>query len=178
MVSESDATDEQTAFMQRAKAALGVDFVPALFASMAGATGPANGTLAAITGVLGTGALSGVLKQTMMVAIATDRHCSYCAAVHSVLCKMLGVPDEQVAAIRTMLDSDSVDRDWAAVRFAVQAANRPLTVGDEDTQRLRDVGLTDEQIAEIGLVAGLGAMVCVFADSMGLKIDPQVRAAL
>jgi alkylhydroperoxidase family enzyme len=63
------------------------------------------------------------------------------------------------------------------LEFAGTIARAAFRVTDEQVQGLRDVGWTDEQIAEAAYVAALFSLFVRLADTFGIEPPPQYEPA-
>jgi AhpD family alkylhydroperoxidase len=78
--------------------------------------------------------------------------CDYCLVAHTRAARRLGVPESEIQLARQGTSRDPAIA--AIVAFARQVLTAPAEIADADLERLRALGYSDEQIAEVaGLVA-------------------------
>ena len=78
--------------------------------------------------------------------------CDYCLAAHTEAARGLGLSEVDIELARQGTAAEPAVA--AIVAFGQQVLAAPAEIGDEDVERLREHGYSDEQIAEVvGLVA-------------------------
>jgi AhpD family alkylhydroperoxidase len=78
--------------------------------------------------------------------------CDYCLAAHTDAARQLGLSEADIELARQGTATEPAVA--AIVAFGLQVLAAPAEIGDEDVERLREHGYSDEQIAEVvGLVA-------------------------
>jgi uncharacterized peroxidase-related enzyme len=104
----------------------------------------------------GRGGLSRAERELGAVGASIVNRCIYCAAVHASRYNQL-TKDETVIA-KIFADGEEAEleeRQAAILNFAVRLSCAPSEAGPEDMQRLRDAGLSDEEILDLILSASL-----------------------
>src|SRR5438045_9709365 len=94
----ANAPEASRSLLQQVHKALG--FIPNLYATFAESPALLQGALALDAG-LDQGALSGVERQLVKIAVSTENGCTYCVAAHSTIAGMLKARPEVVTAVRT-----------------------------------------------------------------------------
>ncbi|PSP81098.1 alkylhydroperoxidase [Halobacteriales archaeon QS_1_68_20] len=94
--------------------------------------------------------------EMIVVAVSGANDCLYCNVAHGALLRVYG--DDPLLAEQLMSSPSTADlpeRQKAMVAFAVKLTDqdRMTDVDEEDFQRLRDHGFTDEEIWDVGAVA-------------------------
>ena len=118
------------------------------------------------------------------LAAARRLRSSYCCLAHgSVLAERFGEPVAQIAVDHRAAGLDEVD--VAVMDLAEQVVDDAASIGEADLQRLRDLGLSQQEIMDVILAA---AARCFFsktldalgvrADSSYLELEPALRQAL
>jgi uncharacterized peroxidase-related enzyme len=115
------------------------------------------------------------------LAAARALRSTYCALAHgSVLATQFYEPGT-VAALPEGLD----DTDAAIMEFAAKVAADAASITREDVQRLRDVGLRDDEIVDVVLAAAARGFFSTVLDALGAEpdsvyneLDPALRDAL
>jgi uncharacterized peroxidase-related enzyme len=119
------------------------------------------------------------------LAAAKVLRSSYCALAHgTVLAELLG-PE----ATRAVADGDADTAldpvDAEIVRFATLVARDAAAVTAKDVDRLRAVGLSDEDILDVTLAVAARCFFSTVLEALGVQpdpayqaLDPDLRAAL
>jgi uncharacterized peroxidase-related enzyme len=131
----------------------------------------ARGTWGLVFNVLVAGEIPRWTKEIIFVAISKERNCKYCEAAHIACCRMLGVNagmmDHLVRDVRGIED----DRLREMVLFALQCAQDPQSLTEENFSRLQDLGLKQSEIVELIAMAGLAVYANIMADATKLEPD-------
>jgi uncharacterized peroxidase-related enzyme len=138
------------------------------------------------------GQLNGAIKAGMdlrryelaTLAAARRLRSSYCCLAHgSVLLERFGEPVGQIALDHRAAGLDDVD--VAVMDFAERLVDDAASIGEADTRRLRDLGLTDDEIVDVALAAAARCFFSKTLDALGvqpdasyLALDPELRDAL
>jgi uncharacterized peroxidase-related enzyme len=104
----------------------------------------------------GRGGLSRAERELGAVGASIVNRCIYCAAVHASRYNQL-TRDETVIA-KIFADGEEAEleeRQAAILSFAVKLSRAPSQASAEDMQRLRDAGLSEEEILDLILSASL-----------------------
>jgi uncharacterized peroxidase-related enzyme len=92
------------------------------------------------------------ITERISLAVQEWLGCDYCLAAHSEAARKLGLTETDIALARQGTATDP--KIAAIVAFGQQVAAAPSEVTDEQVAELRDLGYSDEQIADVvGLVA-------------------------
>ena len=100
--------------------------------------------------------------------ISSTKNCQYCSTSFKFACRSVGVEEEMLEALVTNLDSINPRRVQEIIKFAVQCALHPQSLTEADYDRLRDQGVSDEELVEIIGWAALAIYNDTISD--GLKI--------
>ena len=122
--------------------------VPNLLATMAHSPASLEYYLAA-GAALDNGVLGGQLREKIALAVAGANRCDYCASAHTFLARSLGV--DEAEASRNLAGESSDRRTQAILRFARAVVRDRARMVDNASElnRLRNEGVTDEEIIEI-----------------------------
>lgn len=104
----------------------------------------------------GRGGLSRAERELGAVGASIVNRCIYCAAVHASRYNQL-TKDETVIA-KIFADGEEAEleeRQAAILNFAIRLSRTPSEAGPEDMRRLRDAGLSDEEILDLILSVSL-----------------------
>ncbi|MEW5958342.1 MAG: hypothetical protein AB1801_11490 [Chloroflexota bacterium] len=103
--------------------------------------------------------------------ISSAKNCQYCSTGFKVACRSVGVDEEMLEALVSNLDAVNPKRVQEIIKFAVKCALNPQGLTGADYDRVRDQGVSDEELVEI-----IGwAAIAIFNDttSDALKLgDP------
>jgi alkylhydroperoxidase family enzyme len=118
------------------------------------------------------------------LAAARKLRSSYCSLAHgSVLAERFGEPVVQIAADRSAAGLSEAD--IAVMDLAERVADDASSIGEADLQRLRDLGLAQEDIMDVVLAAAARCFFSKTLDGLGVlpdssysELDPAMREAL
>jgi uncharacterized peroxidase-related enzyme len=177
-VEEAEAVGEVAQLYAEIKRDLQAPFIPNMFKTLA--VSPA--ALASAWGLYGNflrnTTLPGALMSMILFTVAESRDCEYCAAQNEFACRSLGIDDETLTALVEDLDSVSPERIRTIIAFALKVSHDPLAIDAQDFERLRDQGITDEEIVEIALNAAGATFFDILADSLKVQVEPAVAETL
>jgi uncharacterized peroxidase-related enzyme len=175
LVEESEASGEVSSIYAEAKQLMQIPYVPNMLKGLA--ISPAALTIYwhAFRAVLLYSTLPQALSAMILYAIAERNHCQYCSAGHEMTCRMLGIDEEMLDRLVKDLGNVSPERVREIIKFALKVNSDPQSLTSKDYDRVRAEGVTDEELAEIILLAALGRMGDTLAD--GLKIEVDTMAA-
>jgi uncharacterized peroxidase-related enzyme len=106
-----------------------------------------------------TPALTKADREIVVVATSAENRCLYCVVAHGAIARIRARNPriaDQVATDWRKAELD--DRQRAIVEFAVRVAVEPWTVTEESRTALRQHGLTDDDIWDVGCISALFAM--------------------
>jgi uncharacterized peroxidase-related enzyme len=110
--------------------------------------------------------------------IAESNNCQYCSAGNEFTCRTLGVDEETLRALIEDLSDVSPQRLQAIIEFALKVSHDPQGLVAEDYERVREQGVTDEELVEIILIAAIGKYNDTLADALKVEVEPMVAEAL
>jgi alkylhydroperoxidase family enzyme len=118
------------------------------------------------------------------LAAAQRLRSSYCSLAHGkVLLEQFGEPVREIALDRRAAGLDEVD--LAVMDLAERVVDDATSITDADLQRLRDLGLSDEDIMDVVLAATIRCFFSKTLDAMGVlpdaefrELDPELQATL
>ena len=122
--------------------------------------------------------LPDALVSMILYAVAHSNNCQYCSAGHEANCRMMGVDEEILFAIAGDLHNLSPERVRVIIEFAIMVSYDPKAVSLEQYDQLRDFGISDPEMVEIIMVAGMGRLGDTLADSLKVEVDDAVREML
>jgi uncharacterized peroxidase-related enzyme len=108
------------------------------------------------------------------LAAARRLRSSYCSLAHGkVLIEEFGEPVLQIATDRTAAGLDEID--LAVMDLAERVVDDATSIGDDDLQRLRDLGLSDAEIMDVVLAVAARCFWTKTLDSLGVQPDASYR---
>jgi uncharacterized peroxidase-related enzyme len=118
------------------------------------------------------------------LAAARRLRSSYCCLAHgTVLMERFGEPVRDIAVDHRGAGLDEVD--VAVMDFAEQVVDDAASIGEDDLQRLRDLGLSDTDILDVALAAAGRCFFSKTLDALGVRpdakyqeLEPGLREAL
>jgi len=149
-------------------------FVPNFFKTLANAPQSLEATWMAYRGISTRGALPESLKEMIFVAISIARECKYCEAAHAAFCNLLSVEPENLAALTENIDALRPERTKDIIRFSLKCALEPRNLEQSDYAKLRQHGITDNEIIETIAMCGFAMYAITIADVLRLDIDHEV----
>jgi alkylhydroperoxidase family enzyme len=118
------------------------------------------------------------LVPVILYCIATARNCTYCSTVNKLYCRTLGVDEETLEMLAKDLDNVSPERLRAIIQFALRCALNPQELTASDYERVRQQGISDDELAQIIFLAALANFNDTLADSFKIEVEPGVLEAL
>jgi alkylhydroperoxidase family enzyme len=118
------------------------------------------------------------------LAAAQRLRSSYCSLAHGkVLLETFGEPVREIALDRRSAGLDEVD--VAVIDLAEKVVDDASSITDADRQRLRDLGLSDDEIMGVVLAATARCFFAKTTDALGVlpdasyrELDPELREVL
>jgi uncharacterized peroxidase-related enzyme len=108
------------------------------------------------------------------LAAAQRLRSSYCSLAHGkVLLEQFGEPVREIAVDRRAAGLDEVD--VAVMDLAERVVDDATSITDADRQRLRDLGLSDEEIMDVVLAATIRCFFSKTLDALGVLPDAEFR---
>jgi hypothetical protein len=104
--------------------------------------------------------------------ISATKNCKCCSAAFKTACRSVGVDEEMLEALVSNLDVVNPKRTQEIIKFAVKCALNPLGLVEADYDRVREQGISDEELMEIIGWAALAMYNDTLADAMKFD-DPQ-----
>ncbi len=170
-VAEAGAEGEVAALYAEIRRAFQSPAVPPAFVALSGSPAVVKAYWGIYSNFLLKSLLPEPLIAMILYAIAESNDCRFCSAINEATCRTFGVDDAVLTALSRDLGNVSPQRVQAIVRFALKVCHTPKEVTFEDYGRLRDHGLSDEEILEIQFLAAVGQLNDILADS--IRLDPE-----
>ena len=110
--------------------------------------------------------------------IATKNNCTYCSVHNELTCRTLGIDEDTLDKLVKDLGNVNPQRIRAMIEFALKVAKHPQDLIRADYDKLRDQGITEEEIVEIIVVAAVSAYNDIVADALQIEVDTMVTESL
>jgi uncharacterized peroxidase-related enzyme len=81
--------------------------------------------------------------------ISSARNCQYCSAGFKFACRSVGVDEDMLEALVSNLDAVNPRRVQEIIKFAVRCALDPQGLTEADYDKVREQGVSDEELVEI-----------------------------
>jgi uncharacterized peroxidase-related enzyme len=109
-------------------------------------------------------------REMIVVATSNANQCQYCVIAHGAILRVRAknplIADQVAVNYRK---ADLTPRQKAMLDFALKVSSEAYTVGDVDFETLRAHGFTDDDIWDIGAIAGFFALSNRLANMMSLR---------
>lgn len=156
---------------------MGFPEIPSFITTLGGSPPLAAGTACLIEHLMLEGELPRTTKELIFLAVAADRECAYCTEAHAAACRMLGIEDETIEAVRHGLNGDLPEAVHEVLLFAIKCAAAPEELTEDDFGYLRQQNLSQAQILEVIATSALAVYTTIIADSTLLEPDAMFAAA-
>jgi uncharacterized peroxidase-related enzyme len=110
------------------------------------------------------------------VAAARVLRSSYCSLAHGKVLAEQFLGAERTIALATGAVDALDPPDAEIVRFATLVTREPASVTASDVERLRALGLSDEEILDVVLAAAARCFFSTVLEALGVQADPAYRA--
>lgn len=107
-------------------------------------------------------------------SIASSNDCTYCASWNELSCRTFGIDEATLEAMAHDLPNLDPARVRAIIQFSLKMVHAPKAIEADDFESLRSQGLTEEEIMEIIMVASIGQLHDILADTLKLDVDSVV----
>jgi uncharacterized peroxidase-related enzyme len=110
------------------------------------------------------------------VAAARVLRSSYCSLAHGKVLAEQFLGAERTIALATGAVNALDPLDAEIVRFATLVTREPASVTASDVERLRALGLSDEEILDVVLAVAARCFFSTVLEALGVQADPAYRA--
>ncbi|WP_407342856.1 carboxymuconolactone decarboxylase family protein [Pengzhenrongella phosphoraccumulans] len=108
------------------------------------------------------------------IAAARGRRSTYCTAAHSKFLRDVCGDETAMTSIAEQPDGAALDpADRAVYTFAAKVAVDAASIEQQDVDRLREVGLSDADIADVVFAASARCFFTAVLDGLGAQLDRQ-----
>ena len=118
------------------------------------------------------GLLPPTVKQMIAMTIAMQNNCQYCTRLHTNALEAMGIPQEVIQNCASDPDLTQLPPPQRAIlKVALKTSRDPLSVTEDDLQTLREYGLSEGEIMEVGMMAAAENFFNTWARFSQIPID-------
>ena len=162
LVDEQAVTEEITEVFDDMRRVFGVPQVGAAYKIMALSPPALISYWAMYRSFLERATLPPPLLFMIHYAISSSKNCQYCSSNFEMACRSVGIDEEMLEALVSNLDALNPQRVREIIKFAVKCALNPQGLIEADYDRVRDQGVSDEELTEV-----IGwAAIAIFNDTV------------
>jgi uncharacterized peroxidase-related enzyme len=121
-----------------------------------------------------TPGLSKADREMIVVATSAENDCLYCVVAHGAIARIRSKNPyiaDQLAVDWRKADLDP--RQYAVIAAAVKLASRPSEIVDADLDTLREHGLSEEDVDDVGAITAFFSMSNRLVHWRGLRPNPE-----
>lgn len=178
MVEEEEATGIVAELFDTIKRELQMPFVPNMIKTLG--TSPA--ALAIHMGMYQAMYANLTLPHSLVAMIgytvAEYANCEYCSVNNELICRTLGIDEETLAQVARDLGNINPERVRVIIQFCVKMSKYPQSLTNEDFERMRELGVSDEEILEIVIIAAHSVSADIIADTLKVPVERDVYVVL
>jgi uncharacterized peroxidase-related enzyme len=178
IIEEEEAADELLELYEESKRVLGSPYVPNMLKAVAISLPVGNICVDLFRSFYQNLTLPQALVAMISYCIPTAKNCRYCAANGELHCRTLGIDEATLEQLAHDLGNVNPQRVRAIIQFALKVAIDPQGLVAEDYERVREQGVSDEELLEVIVIAGVANFADTLADALKLEVDPMVAEAL
>lgn len=127
--------------------------------------------------MLGEGELTKLEREMVAVVVSSENKCFYCLVAHGAAVRVLS--GDPVLGERMVMNYRTADldrRQRAMLDYASLLTRSPATVSEDDVQALRDAGLSDRAIWDLGNLIGFYNMSNRVAITSDMRPNPEYHS--
>lgn len=177
-IEEGDAEGEVARIYDEIKREMQIPFIPNMFKGLAISPAALNINWDMIRSLYKNTTLPESLMSMILFIIAESKNCQYCSAYNEMTCRTLGIDEATISALVEDLESVSPQRIREIVKFTLKVSRDPQGLLAGDYERVRESGVTDEELVEIIQLASIANYTNTLTDALKIAVDPLVSAAL
>lgn len=178
LMDESEATGQVAQVFDDIKRELEMPFVTNILKAPGVSPNVLSGLWDAFRQISVQTSLPASLAGMINYSVSAANKCHYCNSLHTVVCKTIGIDDETLQALSSDLEALAPQRVQEIIRFAVKCGTDPQSLTESDYDRVRDQGVSDEEMMEIIALSAWATMADRIADSLKIKLDQPFAQAL
>jgi len=173
-ITNEQATGRTKQIFDGMQKALGT--VPNLVRVLANSPAAVN-AYASFSGALSASALPAKTREAIAIAVANANSCDYCLSAHTVLGKMAGLAEPDIASAQNAQVADA--KTTVALQFATKIVQKKGIISAEEVNAVRAAGYTDGEITEIVAETALNIFTNYFNNIAQTDIDfPVVKSTI
>lgn len=116
-------------------------------------------------------------KEMIAVVTSSENHCYYCQVAHGAAVREYsGDPALGELMVMNYRVADLPERQRAMLDFAHKLTETPDRITEDDRQRLRDVGFSDQGIWDIANITGFYNMTNRVASAVDMQPNPEYHS--
>ena len=173
-VGEAEATGTVADIYTEIKRVFEFPYLPNMIQTLAISPAALTGAWGLYGGFLLNTTLPRTLTSMILYTVAASRDCEYCTVINEFTCRHLGLDEESLRMLVEDLGNVTPERIRTIIAFALKVSHDPRGLVAEDFERLREHGITDEEVVEITLNAAMATFFDMLADSLKVEVDPVV----
>lgn len=167
-IEEQAASGEIADIFDNIRREMGAPYVGLAYRTMALSSATLTSGWMMIRDFLHRATLPTSLLYMIHYTISSARKCQYCSTNFKFACRSLGIDEEMLEALVHDLDTVAPKRTQEIIKFAVRCALDPQGLTEVDYDRVREQGLSDEEVVELIGWAAIAMYNDTISDSMKL----------
>ena len=178
IVDEQSATGDIANLYDNIRRGMEIPFVPNIFKGPTASPRIAEGIWEAFAKIVAQTSLPASLSAMIGYSVSAANGCNYCNSLHKVSCRTLGVDEDTLNALGDDLGALTPERIQEIIAFAVKVGTDPQLLEKADYDRVREQGVSDEEIVEIVTLASWSTFADRMADAFKVDLDDAFKEAL
>ncbi|MCV6588866.1 MAG: peroxidase-related enzyme [Marinobacterium sp.] len=127
--------------------------------------------------MFGDSQLTELEKEMIAVVVSSQNHCYYCQVAHGAAVREYsGEPALGELMVMNYRVAELSERHRAMLDFAHKLTATPDQMGEDDRQRLRDAGFSDQGIWDIANITGFYNMTNRVASAVDMQPNPEYHS--
>jgi uncharacterized peroxidase-related enzyme len=178
IISEDDAAGEVANIYEQYKREMQTPYIPNIMKVLAISPSALAFHWDFLKSLSKNGTLPEALRYMILYTIAAYKDSRYCSAGNELTCRTLGIDEATIRTLVEDVDSITPHRIRQIIKFALQVALDPQGLTEEDYTRVRDSGISDEEMVEIIQLAAISNYMNTMSDALRVPIEQIVSTAL
>lgn len=178
MLEEHEATSQVAELYDAVKRELQMPFVPNMIKTLGSSPAALAMHMGMYQAMVSNLTLPFSLVAMISYTVAEYANCEYCGVNNELMCRTLGIDEETLAQVARDLGNVNPERIRVILKFCVKMSQNPQSVTNKDFDRMREMGVSDEEILEIIIIASHAVSADIIADTLKVPVESQVYAAL
>ncbi len=178
MLEEQEATGEVAVLYDTIKRELQTPFVPNMIKTLGQSPAALAMHMGMYQAMVSNLTLPFSLVAMISYTVAEYANCEYCGVNNELMCRTLGIDEETLAQVARDLGNVNPERVRVILKFCVKMSKTPQRVTHKDFDRMREAGVSDEEILEIIIIASHAVSADIIADTLKVPVEAEVYTAL